>query len=964
MVILSVVNAACVKREYNLNKELDLTIRIGGESIFIPIGSTDSLFLKNFINLDSIPMFDTLPNGGYAIVLDSFISLDIPEIDPDMLRLDDIKKSQSVSFELEGVDELRIPAIKMEETITIDLSDENFPTPDLPIISETVLMQSGLWKIINDHRPLIDFVGLTSSTFPIGDLSIPTLNIDSVIDISVSIPDIPEQILGVDTIWLKSGSELRVVIKPNLFPNVTAMLNEVKLTFPNEMGLVQGGNVTGQIYTTGGKLLENVNDSLEVKIPIRYFIFSNIPISSERILEFEREIEYFVDYSIGGNLLIAELPKPMTVNDDFRLELKFSSNLQFESATIDIASIPYDLANITVPLEFATEIPSIITSVGDLTLSNSIITVEVYVPNISDQIGIRADSEGIDIIFPSVFGFLPGNPNLVGNTYKINAGDPIPEIIQLTLEKLNGIGLVVENDSLKLQGEVKIIGGIETTPGKVNSSEFDNLVDKNIKITATTTNFLVETLQIGTITETFKDTILIAPDPVDIPSEIMALDSVLLESAQIKLVLKSNNIPTLGGKPIQINVQMELPEMIVFAPGQQGQGLIGNTFNRNINFNEEILLNIKGLKLPNGAINTETGKLTISEEIFYTVTVSVDNPNIGINELNANWEFGFDAEIKNIIFSKVYGKIDPNIEKQYISVALADELPQIMRDNKIVLDVKPTLSLVLATNLQIPVEATVLLIPWKNGDSILGETQRVRIPVTPSPSTGTMQETKVFIAQAGTPVPSGYTLIPTPLGRLIKEVPDSLQIEIDVHTNSSQSIMFDPNPIMPYKAEVSYRFEVPLAFYEDFEITIQDTIGGSDTTSRFPPIVGEFLAGNKIGLSGTIWNSIPLQLEGTLIPIDSLNRPIESVTITPFIINAGAKNNTAVKTDLSFTINDPYKKMDAMRGFIYRVTGRTGQNAIGEPIRPTNFIQLQLRAEIHGGATVDLRDFINKNNEE
>lgn len=39
-------NVSCVDSKYDLDKDIDMTINVGGEHLAIPVGSTDTAFLR------------------------------------------------------------------------------------------------------------------------------------------------------------------------------------------------------------------------------------------------------------------------------------------------------------------------------------------------------------------------------------------------------------------------------------------------------------------------------------------------------------------------------------------------------------------------------------------------------------------------------------------------------------------------------------------------------------------------------------------------------------------------------------------------------------------------------------------------------------------------------------------------------------------------------------------------------
>ena len=47
---------SCVDSRYDLDKDIDMTINVGGEYLTFPVGSTDTTFLSKLISLGSNPV--------------------------------------------------------------------------------------------------------------------------------------------------------------------------------------------------------------------------------------------------------------------------------------------------------------------------------------------------------------------------------------------------------------------------------------------------------------------------------------------------------------------------------------------------------------------------------------------------------------------------------------------------------------------------------------------------------------------------------------------------------------------------------------------------------------------------------------------------------------------------------------------------------------------------------------------
>ncbi|KAA6310481.1 hypothetical protein EZS27_038222, partial [termite gut metagenome] len=43
---------SCVDQSYDLDKDIDLTLTVGGESLIFPLGDTEKMFLSKFVKVE------------------------------------------------------------------------------------------------------------------------------------------------------------------------------------------------------------------------------------------------------------------------------------------------------------------------------------------------------------------------------------------------------------------------------------------------------------------------------------------------------------------------------------------------------------------------------------------------------------------------------------------------------------------------------------------------------------------------------------------------------------------------------------------------------------------------------------------------------------------------------------------------------------------------------------------------
>jgi hypothetical protein len=129
-----------------------------------------------------------------------------------------------------------------------------------------------------------------------------------------------------------------------------------------------------------------------------------------------------------------------------------------------------------------------------------------------------------------------------------------------------------------------------------------------------------------------------------------------------------------------------------------------------------------------------------------------------------------------------------------------------------------------------------------------------------------------------------------------------------------------------------------------------------DTIKDISESIGKMVAGNKLELIGTFYNSIPLELNVQLIPLDKDNQKI-NITPANQVINAGAKDGSAVMTNLLISLSDPNSLLKDLKGFEIVFSASSNETIAGTPIKPSNFVKANLKVRLSGGLNTSGLDF-------
>ncbi|MDD4361721.1 MAG: hypothetical protein PHF48_04710, partial [Bacteroidales bacterium] len=77
--------SSCIDTRYDMNKGISTKIAFGGDSLAIPLGSTDTIRVGDLLNTDSIDLISVGEDGGYGINMSDSISVEVPSIDKSAL---------------------------------------------------------------------------------------------------------------------------------------------------------------------------------------------------------------------------------------------------------------------------------------------------------------------------------------------------------------------------------------------------------------------------------------------------------------------------------------------------------------------------------------------------------------------------------------------------------------------------------------------------------------------------------------------------------------------------------------------------------------------------------------------------------------------------------------------------------------------------------------------------------------
>jgi hypothetical protein len=475
--ILAIVGVSCVKKEFDLNKDnLDLTVKIGGNEIHVPIARTDTLRIGDFLDVDEIDMIRERA-GAYEIFVMDSVDIDIPSDFGD-LTFPGFNENFSID-PIEFAAYATFPDLPFPDYIYIDdIIDSEFGLPGFAIIflDNFILpefLPSGISPAqINTEIKNGDFTGVTD-TLPL------SASFDTIIRLEISQSlDGFEFIDSVKTVYLgkfmfgsvekQSGFSVTIPEFAGVPNGISLTLDTLRLIFPNNIFLQPGaeGVINPHLFQRVGMPVTG-GGPFEVHVPIMY-ITDVYDAASGKDIEISDSIKVFATYSMGGAYTGGNFPNS-SIGQSTWLHLQLQPGLSFSNADITLnlnnmladinQNLPNDPFEININQPFDNqdivikEITSVVLDNGGAEISvNFNLAAETAGQTIANAIKVE-----IEIDFPNFFTLTPRSKlnnltNVFRDTISFTGG---PQVILFNLESFN-LNQSITDNTIVISDEIDI----------------------------------------------------------------------------------------------------------------------------------------------------------------------------------------------------------------------------------------------------------------------------------------------------------------------------------------------------------------------------------------------------------------------------------------------------------------------------------------------------------------------------
>ncbi|MCQ2145457.1 MAG: hypothetical protein MJY72_06915 [Bacteroidales bacterium] len=700
--------------------------------------------------------------------------------------------------------------IFLDENVTIAGQIEGYSlTADRSLVSDSY-SKGGMMLNLDVQFENVD---IESADIVLEPVTVVTDDIIVPMSISpVALPSIVERISSVSLD--RSRKTVLELDAPNLLKinGLSAKIDEIVVEFPD--GMHVEGCTDGRLVIKGAKLplrKDIVISSIDFPAPVAGY------------QSFNGNIKVHAKTTVSGSMDVADLPA--SESEDVVVVASISSSPVISDFSVKTNEYRKDLG---MEQKFDLNVDGI----GDL---GNITVVPDGKPNIEivfntpsvQALTFMTGNDGITIALPSSIR-LDESRMGSGYTYSqskhsINILGPVPSKISLPVKEFHVSASTAEQ-------EIKVSGEFVAAAGVLGKSDVEALNGASIGISLSIPQMNAKNVRLddGLSVKVDETTSVSLFDRERIPEMVDILSELVLDDVYINCSMDFGGLP--GNGNYMVDLVATLPDC--FSPSEIAlKGAVKN--------GRFVAQPVKLIALR----NLDMRRIEeLSSEITIRGSLSTESADIELeslkNDISVDMKISIADRNGKIAVSSMRGHIHQ--EMSYSTTLSFDDIPEFLRSSEVCLDIKnPSLMLAIRSNMGIPVNGEIELIPWRNGhpDGRVTALRDLAFPCS---------------KDAASPELVELCLDPEQISRVFRQIPDSLEIVFKGNVDADKECIIDLGS--EYFMDLAYDFDMPLTPGEDFMLVLSDTIDLSqelvDVMSRTP-----------IGLRIAARNSMPFGLK-------------------------------------------------------------------------------------------------------
>lgn len=645
---------------------------------------------------------------------------------------------------------------------------------------------------------------------------------------------------------------------------------------------------------------------------------------------------------------------PATETDDLKLNVTIDGKLEVADYQAEVEGYEYPV-NVLEHIE--EEVPAALADMGEVVIypeGDPVIEIDVTIPDTAVPIGPVGD--GVVISFPEMLKLkdVPSEYDYDIATNTITFRGEMPSRIELPIDRLV-LAPVKDGDKCYVRGDITVDGKVGVSACQVSKAEVESLAAADLKVALNVhvPELVPSVFSLGQYTSNISQTVdMVLFEPGQLPKEVVSVDMVHLKDVYADILLDASELPSTGGAELALDLAVCLPDLFVLEDGLR---------------DESGLLHIKGSLDQDGRIVMDPIKINaldlsgvdirseeaLAETITVDGTVKLTDAELDLDEwMGKEHSVKFEASISNIDIAKFTGKVNYAIDPVDESVDMTSVSKAINTENiQTVIDLTHVhLAVDLETNLQVAAKANAEIIPYRGGVAM--ESFKVALDVEAAPSLASPRKTRYWLGESSKCCPEGYEFREIPILDLLRDIPDSLGVKVDAGTDPDAECILEPDA--DYVLKVDYALDIPLQLGKDFRFEFRDTL------ANIPPVISTIFRGGDLVLTGEVESSLPfdLDIKANLLDADGNVIGLSEDSARQFIKGC-ALDGSPVKSEIRLAMikKDGAEIPDIASVELHFVATSSGA---GAPLTEESFIKATLQALVPEGINVDLREFMNE----
>lgn len=645
---------------------------------------------------------------------------------------------------------------------------------------------------------------------------------------------------------------------------------------------------------------------------------------------------------------------PATEAEDLKLNIAIDGRLEVADYQAEIEEYEYP---VSVLEHIEEEVPAALADMGEVVIypeGDPVIEIDVTIPEAAIPIG--PVGKGVVISFPEMLKLkdIPSEYGYDIATNTITFKDVLPSRIVLPIDRLV-LAPVLEGDKCYVRGDITVDGTVGVSACQVRKADVEGLASADLKVALKVhvPELVPSRFSLGQYTSNISQKVeMTLFEPDQLPKEVVSVEMIHLKDVYADICLDASKLPSTGGAALTLDLAVDLPDLLVLEDGLR---------------DESGLLHIKGSLDKDGKIKLDPIKINaldlsgvdLKSEEALAETITVDGTvKLADAELNVDEWMGkehsvkFEASISNIDIAKFTGKVNYAIDPVDESVDMTSVSKAINTENiQTVIDLTHVhLAVDLETNLQVAAKANAEIIPYRRGAAM--ESVKVALDVEAASSLDSPKKTRYWLGESSECCPEGYEFREIPILELLRDIPDSLAVKVEAGTDPDAECILEPDA--DYVLKVDYALDIPLQLGKDFRFEFRDTL------ANIPPVISTIFRGGDLVLTGEVESSLPFELDVKANLLDADGNVIGlSEGSARQIIKGCALDGSPVKSEIRLAMikKEGAEIPDIASVELHCVATSSGA---GAPLTEESFIKATLQALVPSGINVDLREFMNE----